>query len=122
MKRLFRFSGCLGTIIIASLVIFSYLIFERSLTEKEIKITIKEVEADFNVKGKYLIFTKDEIFENSNSFFLGKSNAKELNDEIQKGKTYIVKVAGVRIPMILRYRNIVELVGQVDSKFGYKKY
>jgi len=122
MKRLLRFSGCFGTIIIASLVIFSYLIFERSLTEKELKITVKEVEADLDVEGKYLVYTKDEIFENSNNFFLGKSNAKELYDKLRKGKTYIIKVVGIRLPMISKYRNIVEIVGQVDPKFGYKKY
>lgn len=104
-KKLF-----LGIIVILASLIYGYIIFERFLTEEEIKITVISSEKFGNEPGRYLVFTKDEVFENVNNYYHQKYNADELESELLKGRTYRVKVVGYYVPFIPRFRNIIEIV------------
>ena len=90
---------------------FSYLYLEKFLTEEEIAITVINKEKFGNEEGKYLIFTPNEVFENSNNYYYGKSNADLVYLKLDRGVSYRVKVAGVYLPNIPRLRNIIEVVG-----------
>jgi hypothetical protein len=114
MKKFFRFSGCLGTIIVFGFLVYIYLSFERTLTEKE--ITVKIIDIYKNVDDEYLVSTKNEIFINKNNSFYRKINSEEINDKLEKGKTYKIKVVGLRIPLVSKYRNIFEVVEEVKLK------
>ena len=95
---------------------FSYLFFEKSLTEKEISITVINKEKFGNEKGRYLIFTPEEVFENSDNFYHRKTNADMVYKKLERGVRYRVKVVGVYLPGIRRLRNITEVLGTEIKK------
>ena len=97
---------------------FSYLFFEKSLTEKEISITVINKEKFGNEKGRYLIFTPEEVFENSDNFYHRKTNADMVYKKLERGVRYRVKVVGVYLPGIRRLRNITEVLGTEIKKEG----
>lgn len=109
------------TIIVSILFLgFSYLFFEKSLTEKEISITVINKERFGNEENRYLIFTPREVFENSDNFFHRKTNADFVYKKLERGVTYRVKVVGVYLPGFRRFRNITEVLGteiKKESKF-----
>jgi len=97
---------------------FSYLFFEKSLTEKEISITVINKEKFGNEEGRYLIFTPEEVFENSDNFYHRKTNADMVYKKLERGVRYRVKVVGVYLPGIRRLRNITEVLGTEIKKEG----
>ena len=84
-------------------------VFYQTATRADatIEITDKERITDGN-SSKYLIFGKDETFENVDSFWNGKFNSSDIYGKLEPGKTYDCKVYGWRIPYFSSYRNIIE--------------
>lgn len=79
-------------------------------TEDNVTFTVAKAErVIYGRSSKYLIFTKDETFENTDSIAYFKFNSSDLYGQINKGKTYKAKVAGVRIPFLSWYRNIIRI-------------
>jgi hypothetical protein len=95
---------------------FSYLFFERFLTEEEIIITVVNKEKFGTEDDRYLIFTPEEVFENSNNFYQRKTNAELVYKKLERGITYRVKVVGVYMPGLRRLRNITEVIGPEISR------
>lgn len=95
---------------------FSYLFFEKLLTEKEIVITVINKEKFGSEEDKYLIFTPEEVFENSNNFYYRKTDADIIYKKLERGVRYRVKVVGVYLPGIQRLRNITEVLGAEIKK------
>ena len=60
-------------------------------------------------KYKYIVYTDNEVFENTDEVFMGKMNSSDLNNELEGGGTFTVKVIGWRNPLLSSYRNIVEI-------------
>jgi hypothetical protein len=89
---------------------FSYLYFEKYLTEEEITISVINKEKFGNEDGKYLIFTPNEVFETTNRFYQGNSDAENIYKKLERGVTYRVKVVGLYLPKIPRLRNIIEII------------
>lgn len=115
-SHIFKFSVFFGFIIILLTIIFGYLFFEPYLTEKEEVITIVNKEKWVGEPGKYFIFTENEVFLNANDYYQNKENANELYKQFKEGHTYRVKVVGIYIPFIPRFRNIINIVGSSISK------
>lgn len=65
---------------------------------------------DLTVTSKYLVFTENETFENTDETFMGKWNSSDFQGKFAKDSTYKVKVIGWRIPITSTYRNIVEII------------
>jgi hypothetical protein len=63
---------------------FSYLRFEKFLTEKEIVITVINKEKFGTEESKYLIFKPDEVFDNSNKFYRRKTNADLIYKKLER--------------------------------------
>ena len=114
---LFRVAVFFGFVIILVTLIFGYLFFEPFLTETETVITVTNTEKWGNEKGKYFIFTKDEVFLNANDYYQNKDNADELNKKIKRGYTYKVKVVGYYISWIPRFRNILEIIEVIPDEY-----
>lgn len=79
-------------------------------SSETITITVddKERVAESN-SGRYLIFTEDEVYENSDSYLYLKFNSSEVYNKLEKGNTYKVKIAGWRVPFLSWYENILEI-------------
>ena len=59
--------------------------------------------------GKFLIYTENEVFENTDSWSYFKFNSTDVQNDLKVDSTYTVKVAGWRIPFMSSYRNIVSI-------------
>lgn len=108
-SKIVKLSVLAGIIIVLFVLIFGYLFFEPYLTEKEITITVINKERFGNESGKYFIFTRDEVFLNANNYYHNKSNADKIYPYFRANSEFRVKVVGVYIPFIPRFRNIVSI-------------
>ena len=107
---LFKLTVFFGFMIIILVLIFGFLFFEPFLTRTEEVITVINIERWGNEEGKYFIFTDDEVFINVNDYYHNKHNADEIFTMFKPGYTYRVKVVGVYMPSIPRFRNITNIV------------
>ena len=101
----------LGATIILFLVILVVEPICYYRTNEVITITVLEKEVIHHKNSStYLIYTeKGEVLENSDLLFYGKFNSSDFQSKLKEGETYKVKVLGWRIPLLSRYRNIVEI-------------
>ena len=110
--------------VLVALVLFVLLVLTVALwkigyqisDEQTITLTITDKEVKESPDGKkYLIFTKDEVFENTDNFLIQKFNSSDLYSILKVDSTYIVKVVGKRIQVLNSYRNIVEIIDKKES-------
>jgi hypothetical protein len=106
----FRLSTMVGVVIVILVILFGYLFFEPYITEETITIKVLNKSQFGNIPDKYFVFTEDEVFYNSNNYYQNKENAAEINDIIYPGSSYRVKVVGVYLPWLPRFRNITEIL------------
>jgi len=106
----FKLSAMIGFVIVILILLFGYLFFEPFLTENTITIKVINKAQFGNEPGKFFVFSEDEVFYNSNNYYQSKENADELNDKIYPGTTYKVKVIGIYLPWLPRFRNIIKIL------------
>lgn len=78
-------------------------------TTATVEFTVKEKERvidDSSNANKYLIFTQDEVFENTDSYYHGKFDSSDLQGYLEVGKKYKCEVFGERNPRWSWYRNL----------------
>lgn len=78
-------------------------------TSDEVKDCVLKTERTGGENGKYLIFGKNEVYENTDSFIRFKFNSSDFYRDIQEGKCYTFQVQGWRIPFFSSYRNIYKI-------------
>ena len=109
-ERFFRLSAIIGFTIVLLVILFGYLFFEPYITEETITINVINKAQFGEESGKYFIFTQNEVFYNSDNYYQNKENSEELYEKIFPGGEYKVKVVGVYLPWLPRFRNITEIV------------
>ena len=70
------------------------------------------VERSERVNEKYLIFTPDEVFENTDAWGFFKFNSSDVYGKAKPGAVCEFKVNGFRIPFFSYYRNIISATCQ----------
>lgn len=83
-------------------------------TVKEITVIVKDKEriTESNgekVSSKYLVYTENEVFENTDALMFFKFNSSDVQGKLDAGQTYKLKVVGWRVPFLSMYRNIVKI-------------
>lgn len=74
----------------------------------DVKVTEKErIFDDGEQSSKYLVFTENEVFENTDSWYHQKYNSSDVYGQLRVGKEYTCEVYGQRNPRWSWYRNIV---------------
>lgn len=93
------------------MVLFIVLMISLSYSSvNHITITIKDKERiQDGSSSKYLIFTPNEVFENTDSILFMKFDSSDVYNNLDVGKTYNVKVNWYRIPFFSSYRNLLEI-------------
>lgn len=119
---MFRFSLIIGVVIILATIVFGYLFFEPFLTEKEETITVINIEKWGGENGRYFIFTEDEVFLNADDYYQNKHNADEMYRQLRKGYTYKVKVVGIYMSFIPRFRNILQIIESSSNDYYSPKW
>ena len=101
---------------IVSLIAIYNVLWYSSTDDVTIKVTktdrIVETSGegkDLSVTSKYLVYTKEETFENTDSWVFGKFNSSDFQGRLTTDSTYKVKVVGWRLPFFSTYRNIVKI-------------
>lgn len=98
------------TIIVLSIIFVRPIISWTTAEVVEIKISDKErIVKNKGEVSKYLVFTEDEVFENTDSWAYLKFNSSDIQGKLSKDSTYKVKVCGFRVPFLSTYRNIIEI-------------
>lgn len=108
----------LGIIFIIAMIIAIPL--SERLTYKEIKIKIQEKERVVEKSGKsiesrYIVFCEDEVFQNTDSFWMFKFNSSDIQRDLKIGGTYLVGVNMWRIRLFSRYRNIIKIIKVIEN-------
>lgn len=78
------------------------------LSSEVITITVNKTERV--TKGddsKYLVYTDEETFENTDSWLYVKFDSSDVHGSLKEGETYKVKVAGWRWKLFSSYRNVI---------------
>ena len=112
MKLSFKHKAYLilfGIIVLILAIIYFPRAYRGNLT-----VTIKDkervnYEEDGKMLSKYLIYTDQEVFENTDDWFYLKLNSSDLYGQLDKGSTYKVWVTGWRIQIFSTYRNIISI-------------
>jgi hypothetical protein len=84
------------------------------LTDETITVTIKDKErivtgSGTGISSKFLVYTDGEVFENTDSLWYWKWDSADVQNELEVGQTYTVKVYGWRVPFLSMFRNVVEV-------------
>jgi len=107
--------GCLIAGLPFALLIFGpflvqYLIYANTQDMVEIRVVKAERVGDRSGDGaRYLIFTPQETFENTDAMAFRKFNSADLYGRIRVGATYQANVAGLRVPLLSWFRNIISI-------------
>ena len=93
------------------LAVISYPIAYR-MSEKTIEVMVTEKERITTGRGKtidskFLVYTEGGVFENTDSWLYFKFNSSNVQNELKVGESYMVRVAGWRIPLFSWYKNII---------------
>ena len=78
----------------------------ESVENKTICVTEKERVTSRN-DAKYLVFTNNEVFENTDTIMFWKWNSSDVYGKLKPGKCYEAKVNWFRVPFLSMYRNII---------------
>lgn len=104
-----------GVIILAAGVLLILPIIKHTVTREIIHKTvitgkerIVETDNEGRASSKYLIFTKNETFENTDSLWGWKFNSSDVYGKIKEGQICTFKVVGWRLPLLSWYRNILK--------------
>jgi len=100
-------------IILAATLLFIYPTVYYSSSET-IVITVKEKDrittgSSQDLDSKFVIYSNNEVLENTDSWLFLKFNSADLQNEIQPKTQYQAKVVGWRIPFLSSYRNVIEV-------------
>jgi hypothetical protein len=108
------FMGFIVLLILAAIAASVLRVLDRDtvtnvvVTDKE-RITTGSGDA---TSSKYLIFTPNEVFENTDSILMFKFNSSDVYGSIQRGQTCTFEVVGWRVPFLSWYRNIAKATCQ----------
>jgi hypothetical protein len=85
-------------------------LFARN-TQDTVEVTVVKTERVSSGSGeslthKYMVFTTEETFENTDSAWYGKFNSSDLHGQLVPGR-WRFQVYGYRLPALSQYRNIV---------------
>lgn len=58
---------------------------------------------------KYLIYSSDEVFENTDTHLFLKYRSSDLQRDLSVGEEYTVTVVGWRVPILSWHRNILKI-------------
>lgn len=113
MTKIYVYLGIFFFIILLSLGTGIAKIFVKETIE--ITVTDKERIVESSGKttsSKYLVFSENEVFENTDEILVWKFNSSDLQGNLHIGNTYKVTVIGWRIEWLSWYRNIISISDQ----------
>lgn len=99
-------TGCAVAVVLA-LVLACPIAYRASGTDAATIKVVKLEQVKKTSHGKYLVFAEGEVFEITDSVMFLRWDSSDLYGRMEAGKTYRVRVAGWRVPVLSWYRNIL---------------
>lgn len=65
-----------------------------------------------DISSKFIVYAEDEVFQNTDSWLYFKFRSADVQNKLERGETYVVRVVGWRIPILSKYRNIISINDQ----------
>lgn len=93
----------------------SLILYATQDTVRFTALKLERVADRFGDGAKYMVFTPNETFENTDVLIFGKLNSSDLYGNMKEGATYKADVAGLRIPLLNWHRNIIRFEEVVPS-------
>lgn len=83
--------------------------YATQIKESHATITVvdKQAVASGDSGHKYLIYTKQGTFEDTDNWFHAKTTSSDLYAALLRGHTYNCKTTGVRVPMFSWYKDLI---------------
>ncbi len=107
-KKLTRFFVVFFSVWLVISIVYFVVAIDHITITVDSKERITDNDGD-KVVSKYMIFTENEVFENTDAPLLMKFNSSDLYNKLKVDSTYTVKVYGFRIPFMSQYRNIIKI-------------
>ena len=103
------FISALVLLVIVGVVFVSPLIAYTTKADVEFTVSEKERVCTGGNSGscKYLIFTDQGVFENTDTIWYFKFNSSDVYGSLHEGGTYKAEVYGFRFPFLSWYKNII---------------
>lgn len=100
-------------VLLVSVVLFGYA-SAYYVSSETIEITIKDKErittgSGEDISSKFIVYGENEVFENTDSWLYLKFDSSDIQNGLETGRMYKVKVAGWRVPFFSWYRNIITI-------------
>lgn len=81
------------------------------MTDETITVTVKDKErvvtgSGQSIASKFLVYTDQEVFENTDTVWYWKFDSADVQNSLEVGQTYQVRVYGFRVPFLSWFRNI----------------
>lgn len=77
-------------------------------TQRDVNFTVNNlVVKNSQNNSKYLVFTSQGVFQDTDSLFNGKFNSSDVYGNLKIGRDYTCRVYGFRIPFLSTYPNIL---------------
>lgn len=106
-------SGVVVVILLVVLVLLGGFIFEiaRNLNRHPVEFTVNKTERVVNPDGqgaKYIVYTSNGVYENTDSFLNMKFNSADLYNELQPNKKYECTAIGFRNGFFSWFENLID--------------
>lgn len=83
-------------------------LYQKDIRESTVTIHVTDKQAVASGHGhKYLIYTDQGTFQDTDNWFHGKTTSSDLYGAIKVGRTYTCKVTGFRVPLFSSYKNLI---------------
>ncbi|MEU1880876.1 hypothetical protein ABZ470_26515 [Streptosporangium sp. NPDC020072] len=108
-------TGCLTLVALLVLAVVIGLIKTSTGRVETATVESKERVCDSSRNCRYLIFTDQGVYENTDALLSGKFNSSDIYGALKPGHTYRFKINGWRIPATSSYPNILSIEGEVTK-------
>ncbi|WP_433426266.1 hypothetical protein ACQP1V_43150 (plasmid) [Microtetraspora malaysiensis] len=108
-------AGCLVIVVLVVIAVIIGLAKTTTTHTETITVQSKERVCSGRSDCKYLIWTDQGVYQNSDAWLSGKFNSSDIYGALTVGRTYRVKVNGWRIQITSSYPNILEIESEVAS-------
>jgi hypothetical protein len=92
-----------------AIIYLIFIIFIHYTNGQDRIIHIKSITNVTGSEVKYLVFTKEGVFENSDRIFILKFNSSDLQNQLMNKKVCKVHTIGYRIPLLSEYPDITKI-------------
>ncbi len=102
-------------ILAGAFLVLVYPLSKYVFTRETITITVTDKAIKrYDEKDKYLVYTGGEVYEVTDALPILRFDSSDDYGRLTVGKKYVVKVCGWRIRIFSQYRNIIDVVRQVE--------